>query len=639
MTRRRPDNRLLAFLERRSLCGLLLGLLVASTLGTMEGPLARLELGSLDFFLHLLKVHAGASSSPLPILIAAIDDRSLHGLRTRHEEGWPWRREIHARLVERLSNAGAQCIAFDVLFRVPRSHEAASDQAFRRAIEKAGSVILAASEERADQGRSQVVRPHPLFADMARGVGLVGHPFDEDDRIRRTELVHRQPSGELLFSFGFRVAAEVLQLDLEEAVLEEGESLAVPYRSGQGTAVFPLARNDDLLIRFQGPTRTFAYHSLIDLLEKPLPPEVSGAIVLVGYTSPTLQDRFLTPFSSWMATGDRRGSTNLMPGVEIHANSIDTFIRSVGDRFFLSRASKEANRFVLFLLGPLLGIVLARSRPKTGLLFLVLMILCGYAAVVKLCLSTGVVLDLVRPTMLVGLVFLGSLAYRYLLSEQRMHQLKNLIQLYVPRRVVERLAASADFVDEPGQKRVLTVLFVDIRDYTSLTETLGPTETVEFLNAYFETLSAIVDGNHGSLRYIGDAIMAVFGEEEVESQAEDALVCAEAFFPALEAFNAERMADGATTVRVGVGISTGEVVVGNLGSSDHLEYTVIGDTVNLASRLENLTKEHGHSILVARPTRDRARVPRSWTALGTVPVRGKKEPVEIFGLHPLEPQR
>ncbi len=375
----------------------------------------------------------------------------------------------------------------------------------------------------------------------------------------------------------------------------------------------------DLLINYRGPPGTFPTYPLIDLLEGKLEAAaLAGKIVLIGYTD-LGQDTASTPFGGRMA------------GLEVHANAIDSLL--AGD--VLDRSSRSVDVLYVTLLGLLMGLFFLPGRlgpwwRAFGLMAMAVLVLVA----AQLALSQwNLWIPLGGPLLILVIPGAAALMASYLAEGLARQQMKRAFARYLSDELLDELVKDPKRLGLQGERRRLSVLFTDIRSFTSWSEAMEPLALASFLNRFFTPMSAAVLDNRGFLdKYIGDAIMAVFGAPVPRTtHAADACRCALAMHRALLEVRVTAAEQG-IDLNMGVGINTGEVVVGNLGSEARFDYTVIGDPVNLASRIEGLTKRYGVFCLVGEGTKEAAGADFSFRAVDLVRVKGKQQPAPIFEL-------
>lgn len=571
---------------RALLWGGLLGLLVGC--GNLLGLFEPYELDSLNLRFHLRGPRAPSS----PIVIVGIDEDSFDELNLP----WPWPRALHARLVETVSRGRPAAIGFDVLFIEPSRFGPDDDRALAEAIERAGNVVLAAAFTVVkDQYFTKRDLNPPLKAirEGATGFGFVNLPTDRDVFVRAVELSQRyqgtdQPNFDLL-------------------LLQLAAKAGLPSK--------PLPKNSRILINYRGPAKTFPVVPFHQVINGEVLPEVfAGKIVLVGATTPILHDVFPTPFAT-------QGE---MPGVEIHANVLETLLKGNA----LIRLPRWVWLLVAAAAGMLAVALTATTRPLLAAAILA-EVGVGYAVVGFL---AFVVFNLwfdTIPGPLALVLGYGATVVRNFIQEQRE---KRRLSRYFSPDVIKEILSAKEGAALGGSRRRITVLFSDIRGFTSISEKLAPEEVVDLLREYLTAMTEVVFRHGGTVdKFIGDSIMALYNAPfEQEDHAAQAVRTALEFQKATRALSERWEAKCGSPLRNGVGINTGDAVVGTIGSEQRLEYTAVGDTVNLASRLENITKEFEVPIILSESTYEEVKHLFPIRSLGEVAVKGKELPVKIY---------
>jgi adenylate cyclase len=374
-----------------------------------------------------------------------------------------------------------------------------------------------------------------------------------------------------------------------------------------------------MLINYQGPLGTFRHYSIADVLQKSVPPEeFKGKLVLVGATATGIGDLRATPYGG-----------NIYPGVEIHANAIDNILN---DRF-IKRDAKTAliDALLIFIFGIPLGIWMALVQPRWmwfGAALLIPLVAVDFGAFLG-----GWWLNFTIPAMtLTGNVLLVSL-YRALVEEKEKRKVRTAFGQYLSPEVIRRLLVNPRLV-EP-KKTDITVMFSDIRGFTSISEKLDAQELAVFLNQYLSDMTRIVFSYHGTLdKYIGDAVMAFWGAPfEEEGHAARGCNAALDMMKRVRELQKEWEAQGKPRLEIGIGLNTGVASVGNMGSALRYGYTALGDAVNLSSRLEGLNKDYGTHIIVNETTYQAAKGDSFvFRELDLIRVKGKLQPVTIYQL-------
>ena len=576
----------------RLILALLLPVLIYAALTTTRyGETARLAWRD---FLYTIRPRR---QPPPNIVIVAVDEPSFQELGLR----WPWPRSVHGKLVDILAKGGAKAIGFDMVF-VEHSQNSEEDTKFARSVKNAGRVVLGGHI-------SQVVRQgyqHSIFVDLlpmlaeAAKQKVVVNLYPDPDGIIRQGVLHIEGTPSLAYG----------------VALSSGLPLADPPDDSE---VF--------LIDFGGPTGTITTVSYYQVLEGNLPEGFfKDKLVLVGFASDVAVeiegavDAFPSPFF--------RFSKKMMYGVEIHANSLNTILHGFPLR------ELDHPLFVLLFLMIAAFPFFVKERP------VVLAVISGVSLLglgglsVVLFQVKGWALDVV-PAMGAGLVnamFWG--VREYWITEKEKKKVKGAFESYVPPAVVNEVLRNPDLLRLGGQKKELTVLFSDIRGFTTLSERLDPEQLVQLLNHYLSEMTDKVFERNGTLdKYIGDAIMAFFGAPLPRD--DHAVLACHTALDMLEALNAmgpvwAKM--GLPAPKIGIGVNTGSMVVGNMGSNRRFDYTVMGDEVNLSSRLEGITKTYKTTCVISENTRNLLEPEFVCRELDLVRVKGKKEPVRIFEL-------
>lgn len=489
-----------------------------------------------------------------------------------NKEGvWPWPRALHAQMVQLLTQAGAKAIGYDVTFS--EASTPVDDDALRDALVVSGRVVLAS--EPALQPTEGLRQAAP-----SGDASLLPSPDG---------VVRLAPTND---TFARRV--------LEAA--GGSSSISGVYR-----------------IPFVGPAGSFKTVSFADVLDGTVPASAfANKIVLVGSTAADLHDAALTPM----------GNGSLTPGVEIQANIVQGLregreINALTDDDSLALFAALAALVLLFAAMRLRYFLIA----TTGLVVIYLLTAVAQGA-------SGFLLPILWPLALVALLTATNLAFRYVREKWRRAQVQDAFGHYLSPKVIEQIIKGDTKLELGGVRRELTILFSDIRGFTTLSEKLTPEQLVSLLNEYLTAMTDLVLGSDGVVdKYIGDAIMAFWGAPLPQSDhAVRAAETALAMKARLGELQTKWQAEGKPEVNIGVGINSGNVIIGNMGSKQRFDYTVMGDDVNLASRLEGLTKQYGVTILVSEATLGKLGGRFVTRPIDLVAVKGKTQPVNIFEL-------
>lgn len=532
------------------------------------------------------------------ILIVAIDNASIQSIGR-----WPWDRSVHAQVIRKLSNAGAAVIGYDVIF--PEPQDAENDNALAAAMIDAGNVVLPIELElkktvqELTYDTDRILRSISVISNAAYRMGYSNTPPDEDGIVRRIPMIVEDPNGAgVLRAFGYE--------------------LSTLYNSTLKFDEIPRDRFNQLIIHYPGtPGSTFETVTVSDLLADRVDPSIiKDRVVFVGSTALDLHDHQMVPTS--LGTP--------MAGVEVHASLANTLLT----RNWLMPAPTWFTVFLLMFLGLALGIMIPfiRARWSAFILFLLWLAVLIMAFIAF---DRGAIVDVVWPTIVLIFTYAGVTLEQRIAAERERRKLKHLFSRYVSPSVVETILEDPSKLNLGGERKRMTVFFSDIRGFTSISERLEPEEIMSVLNTYLKRMTDIVFQYEGVLdKYIGDAVMAFWNAPF--DQSDHALRTVKAALTmraALQEMNDAKVF-GENAFRIGMGINTGDMIVGNTGGDVHVDYTVIGDSVNLASRLESLTKEYGVDILTTQATVDELKGKILVRKLDKVAVKGRREPVTIY---------
>jgi adenylate cyclase len=577
-----------------------------------------LELRSYDLRYALLP------NPPLatPILLLRIDEDSETHLNVRSAD---ISRAMYADAVKHLTEAGATLIAFDVIFSRPRDPE--EDAHFAKTIAQAGNVILARYI-----GEKGHKTPLEIFREGERGEALINVTLDQDGVLRHMPLVGLDysvegPDPEPVLAMSLEMARQYLEPEGDQE-LEIGDplvfgSLRVPNPEGK------------MRINYYGPPATFPRIPFWRAVTGELAPEeIKGKIVLIGASAPSLHDYYKTPFAErkQVSLSGQAESTQgvRMDGFEIHANALQTIL----DRSFIHRSKDQWGLVPGLMIGMgALGAFLLMQTWNKSLLIEVfrVTILVGIVAV-----ALGLFwwyrywLDIVPLYSLVAAQYSAAVSYQRYLEGRKRREIQAMFGRYVSQRVVEQLVKNPDMANPSGRKERLTMFFSDVRGFTSMSEKMEPQEVQQLLSEYFTEMTRILFKHGGTLdKFMGDAVMAFFGNPEPQpDHALRAVLMALEMQEAVAGLNQKWLSEGRRTIGVGMGIDTGDVTVGNLGSKDFLDYTVIGDHVNLACRLEQNAK--AGEIIITQATYDEVKTAVEVEPMEPIKVKGKAEPIPIY---------
>ena len=524
----------------------------------------------------------GDQGAPSNIVVVKVDDETFDALQTRWEDFRP----LHAQLIRRLKKDGAKVIVYDVQFTEPsaKGHEE-DDNKLINAVGDAGNVVLATTG-------LPVFGDNKLVRDYRGTVGSANFPHDPGDYFRR-----------------MRYKVDGLKT-LAVAAVERAR--------GKPVKPFPTTWID-----YRGPVDTFKAASFSDVLEGKTPRGFfRDKIVVVGPWASTFQDQH--PVSS---------GNDPMPGPEIQANAISTVLRGTP----LNAVPGWVNLLLIIGLGMLAPLSGLRFSLR-GTLFISLVAAALFLVFTQWTFNQGWIVSFVYPFGTLVLSSVGALGAHYLLAAFERERVRDVFSRFVPEAVVDQVLARTDQdLRLGGVSLESTVMFTDLRGFTTFSEALPPARVIECLNVYLSEMTEAIHHHGGTLvSYEGDGIMAVFGAPIEQPDHADRAVAAsrEMLTERLPKWNAwlreQQVSDG---FKMGIGLNTGMVVSGNVGSERRLEYTAIGDTTNTASRLQGMTKGQSHLLFFADTTRERLQhTPEDLVFIDEFEVRGRSQPVKIWSV-------
>ena len=542
-----------------------------------------LEIFELDTLDYRFRRRSPRPVSPA-IFLVGIDDSSIKNIGH-----WPWPRSYHAQIIEILQEAGASVIGYDVLFS--EKTDPAEDQAIKKALFRRKNVHLPFYFKRLEEGSrgilqgSQQVLPIPELTSSSAGVWSINAPTDEDGVIRRIPLVI-ESEGKLSPTFGLALTLSYLNLSPEKIKLIPGD-LEISGEGGK-RLIIPIDRQGQMLVNFAGDFQTFASQScrwetvLNSYLKgkkglKPIIPlsRFKDKIVLIGSSASGIGDLRPTPVNP------------LFPMFALHANIINNIL----EQDFLIRPNLWLRFFLLVLIGLIIGGVVGRERLVRGLLFS-LLFLGIYISLAFFLFNHNIWVDIISPTSVIFLSCLSGTLFHFVKERREKSFVRSTFQRYVAPEIVSELLSKSETINLGGARRRITVLFADIRGFTRISESLPPEEVVQLLN---ESLSVIVDAifrYKGTLdKFIGDCVMAVFGAPLFQEDQELMAVKASLKIREKMVEVSKRWSSKVgVKIEIGIGINSGEAIIGNIGTLKRMDYTAIGDTVNLAERLEEKAK-------------------------------------------------
>ncbi len=606
------------------------------------------------------------------IVILDIDEKSL----AVPELGrWPWGRDRVASLIQKLFDKyGVVIIGFDVVFAEPDASSGLKvleqlakkefagnsqfaqtinqlrpqldhDGAFARVM-KGRPVVLGYYFNSDEDARESGALPEPVLPAgtfAGRNIGFTtwrgfggnltefqasaasaGHfnPFVDFDGVSRRIPLLAEYKGKYYEALSLAMVRVLLNGPKVEPGYPPEKFTTKGYAGLEWLEVGPLKIPVDetvsAFVPFRGKRGSYPYISLADVyFDKVAPEKLKGKIALIGTSAPGLLDLRSTPVSS------------VYPGVEMHANMIAGML----DRTIKQKPSYMLGAEVALIIlgGVALALVVPFLSPLRAVLLSALAIVLFTGINLGIWSGAGMILPLATALLMTVALFTINMAYGYFIESRSKRQFTELFGQYVPPELVDKMAQDPEKYSMEGRKENLTVLFSDVRGFTTISESLEPAELAQFINGYLTSMSLVIRNNRGTLdKYIGDAIMAFWGAPVADPEhARQGVITALMMQEELKNLQRDFKARGWPDIKIGIGVNSGDMTVGDMGSQVRRAYTVMGDAVNLGSRLEGITKQYGVGILVGEETR-KVVSDVLFREIDKVRVKGKDEPVTIY---------
>jgi adenylate cyclase len=406
-------------------------------------------------------------------------------------------------------------------------------------------------------------------------------------------------------------------INIESILKQEGRFVKLSV----GRKVIPVGNRGEMLLNWYGPGGTFTSYSVSDILYGSIPQDaMDGKIVLVGSTTVGIYDMIPTPVDP------------TMPGVEFHATALENILH---DQYILRPDYMKAIEFLSILfIGLVVGLAFCRLKLTAVIFTLIFLTAAIYYSDRYFLFSSGHWMKIFYPISFLWFEFIVVTSYRHFSEEREKRKIKRAFQFYLTKSVMEEILKDTSKLKLGGDRRELTVLFSDIRNFTAISEQLAPEKLVSILNSYLTPMTNIIFKFEGILdKYVGDEVMAVFGAPlDQKDHAERACYTALEMVKVLRQIREDWVREGLPHLDIGVGINTGPMAIGNMGSELRFDYTVIGDMVNLGSRLQGLTKQYGVNVIISEFTKKAIGDKFFMREMDFVRVKGKRWPVRIYEL-------
>ena len=576
------------------------------------------------------------------IVIIDIDERSVSELGKFSQ----WSRSYYPKIIKFLNDGGAVAVGLDIIFDKD-IREPEEDIKFVQAIQDAGNVYNAIYFSEADsftfrypmanepegfqwekytfflpvkitrkfRTEERLENEFTELLNASKGVGHVNFKGDVDGVVRKIHLFnnfnnHTYPA------LAFKIYLDLMGID---TLIFDKENYLQLFRNDELITEIPIDENGNMLISYYGPWKTFRYIPFYDVLMERVPVEYfKDKIIFVGVTLTGEFDLRSVPFQP------------AFPGVEIHANILQTLLTEK----YVRHITPLQSALLLIGIGIIIGVITVFLSPIWGILVIFILSLIHIFVVFNIFLDTNYWIAIVNPVLTILFTFGSVYLYKYVTEEKNKRFIRHAFSHFVTQSVVDELLENPEKIKLGGERKVCTVLFSDVVGFTTLSEQLTPEALVSLLNQYLTEMTNTIFKYDGMLdKYEGDAIMAVFGAPIAHGN--HALNCCKSAIEMQEQLKRLRALwakQGKPQLYARIGINTGTMVVGNMGSENRFDYTVMGDAVNLGARLESANKQYGTFLMIAENTYQAAKDDIIVRELDLVRVKGKTEPVKIYEL-------
>lgn len=549
------------------------------------------------------------------IKILAIDSESLSQVGS-----WPWPRDIMAEIVDDIASHGAEAVWIDVLFTEP-SHEEHEDEAWEQLVAEHNNVYLSLyaqfpprQETAADFIVDRIERPViPIAEDQLAHINVLE---DRDRVVRQILLGIRDEQDDMIPAISVKLANHLLNeneqitWDAEGNWQKGNEPIQTGSRNQMGFSYATAPGESESRFGFEVIPIHMVKNGDID------PSYFRNSIVLIGPYTIALQDDHFTPMSERLK----------MHGVEIHANVIQSLL----DDNNYHEASRAFGMMLIIMMSLVSFGLYELVRAKWATIIMVASVL-GYVIAFPFIFNwQNILIPYFYPILAIIMIYMTSLVFQYVREQMEKKRVTNIFGRYVSKDVVSEILSDPDEIKVGGERKDITLIFVDIRGFTPLSEKMEPEEVIQILNEYLELCTRCIFEFEGTIdKFMGDGVMAMFGAPvPQDDHAERAIRTALRMKEASGELSDRLEKEYGRTVHFGIGINSGPAVVGNIGSHDRLDYTSIGDTVNLAARLESNAKPG--QILISPETYERIKDKFECTPLDPIKVKGKEKPVQIY---------
>lgn len=559
---------------------------------------------SVDWRLRLFE-HRPSSQ----ITLVGITDPDLQQIGS-----WPWPRQTLAQVISKIDSYNPKAIAFDFTVSDPNTADPDQDEALIHAVYQSGKVVMPVYSDNITEEDDIAVAKGALIiplADLAMVSAGLGHNVllgDPDGVIRRVALTLRTEQGDL---DAFTLAALKLSLNISDETLPKDHRLKV------GTYDIPLDDKGLMTMVFAGKPKTFPVIPVNDILHNKVDPQkLKNKIVIFGGSAPGFPNAFPSPYDK-----------QYMTEMEFHGNILNTIL----NRSFFNTSSSRVNLIIVLLIGFGVTLIFPRFSPVRGFLMMLAIVVIYLGVTVFLTLNRHLLIQIVYPVVSVAGCYLSTVIYGYVLERREKQMITQTFGRYVAPQVVnEILKSGADLTQSASRRTEVTILFVDLSGFTSLSENLPPEEMVKILNRYFNLVVDVIFKYEGTVdKFIGDAVMVVFNAPmPVDAHEVRACKAALEILEGLKELSRDVEAEHGVKLNVSTGVNTGEVVVGNIGTRNRMEYAAIGDNVNIAARLQSFANPG--QICISESTYTAVTDSIECSYLGPQKMKGKALPQNVY---------
>lgn len=562
------------------------------------------------------------------IVIIEIDDESASKLGRISE----WPRSMYAKVLDYISEGGARQIGFDVLF-TENSRNVKDDNLLIESLIKSNKVYSSYYFSAKPGSNDETIRafsypfgneldtaiyweeyifpPITGISQNSKGVGFINLKQDRDGIVRRIPLFIKHKD-RAYPQFAVKMAIDYLGVKKDQIRLDKGRYFHFD------DITIPVGKDNQMLVNYAG-YYVFRYIPFWKVSEQIVPKEYfQDKVVFIAATAAGAYDLRSTPVKE------------ISPGIEVNANAFFTII----NKNFVIKLNNSQTIFILLFLSIFCFIILNIFSLGISIIATSFLWILYFTFALVLFQKNSIWIPLIQPTLVIFTSFTGNLGYKFLFERKQKKFIQGAFQRYVSPAVLKEILQDPEKINLYGEEKELTVLFSDIRGFTTFSENLSPKEIVSILNEYFRRMAKIVFKYDGVLdKFIGDAIMVVFGAPIIQANhAERACLCSLDMIEEANRFSKEQAAKGKNQLKIGIGINTGNMILGNMGSDTKMDYTVIGDNVNLGSRIEALNKDYKTSVIISESTYEIVKDKFNVKNLGNVTVKGRKAETKIYEL-------